>query len=152
MIKANEFEEGEHIDPEEQKRRIFKKILDNAQKHWDEFFYDHTSKLARGLLITKEGVYPSELSYDDEKNYLSLVVRLRVNDNQLPARNNAFLRFQNRCIRLLCFVTYDEEDSIATIRAKTTIPAAGSCRHAVSSIYEDTLSMLEDSDLHKLLN
>ena len=101
MIMPNSSEPEKSTKSQKEACRIFKKILDNAQNHWDEFFYDHTSKLARGLLVTKEGVYPSELSYDDEKNYLSLVVRLRVNDNQSPTRNNAFLRFQNRCTQML---------------------------------------------------
>ena len=152
MVKANTSEPNENKDPQNKNHRIFKNILDNAQKHWGEIFYDHAGKLARGLLVTKDGTYPSELSYDDQKRYLSLVVRLRVNDVQSMTQRNTFLRFQNQCSQLLCFVTYDDEDSVATIRAKTTVPVAGSCMHAVGSIFKDTLSLLDDSNFHQLLN
>jgi len=141
-----------NTDKTEETHRIFKKILDRAQDHWGEIYYDYADKLARGILTTKEGVFPSELSFDDQKNYLSLTVRLRVNGGPTATRSQSFLRFQNRCVSLLCFVAYDDEDSIATVRAKTAVPATGSCAHAVGSVFNDTLSLLEDSSLHELLN
>ena len=73
MIMVNTIETEKKKALQDKKQRIFKKIRDNAQPFWDEIFYDHTSKIARGLLSTKGDAYRTELSYDEDKKYISFL-------------------------------------------------------------------------------
>lgn len=144
MVMANKPEEM----PE--KHRIFNRICSAARGYWDQIDCNHTVKHATGFVAAKNRAYRSRLRFDDNKQYLSLIIALPANDNL--AANNTFLRFQNKHSQLLCFVTYDQEDSIVKVIAKTYVPDARICKKAVSSIFNDTISLLEDDNFHNFLN
>lgn len=130
--------------------RRFNNILRAAQSRWGEFFYDCSSKIARGVLTTKSrDTYIGELSYNDIKDHIFLTVRIAAGNAFEPARAEAFQRFTNNRIGL-GHVTLDREDQIVNVRAATAVSESAT-QHAITSIFADTLALLEDEDLHHLL-
>lgn len=150
MIRTNDSQTPENENDEAV--RIFTKILRAANAHWGEFFYDDTKKLARGLLTTQSfGPCTAELTYNDIKQRLFLVVRFNVNNSETLSGSPAFLKFQNNTADLLSQVTVDEECRIANVRTITALTLSGA-KHAVDAVFSDTFTLLENKDFYNLLN
>jgi len=138
------------IRNEDEGVRKFNYILRAAKPRWGEFFYDCSSKIARGVLTTEsKDTYIGELSFNDVKGCIFLTVRIAAPNAFAPARTEAFQRFINDRIGL-GHVTLDREDRIVNVRAATAVSRAAT-RHAVESMFADTFALLEDEDLHRLL-
>ena len=150
MIQRNDLKESEN----ENKKavRTFTKILHIAEHYWGEFFYDLEKKLARGVMTSRNcNVYTAELSYNVIKNRLSLIVRLKIRRQLTPNESEAVLRFQYHTAGLLSFLTVDRESLIANVRAHAAI-AESQPECAVDSIFTDTYTLLEDDNVHQLVN
>lgn len=143
VISENEQKEAE---------RTFTRILQAANSHWGEISYDTEKKIATGVMTTSDGrVYTAELSYNDIKNRLSLIVRLHLERNLPADHSRQVLKFQYRNYGLLSNLTVDEETPLASIRALTAVPQTET-KCAVASIFSDTYTLLEDEGLNQLIN
>ena len=146
-------ENTRHFEQEEQEPEgIFENILEAANSHWGEISFDAEQKHATGVMTTSDGrVYTAELSYNDVKNRLSLIVRLHLERHRPAQHPQQVLKFQYRTYGLLSFLTVDEETPLASIRALTAVPPRET-ECAVASIFADTYILLEDDELNQLVN
>lgn len=133
-------------------KRTFTRILREASSHWGEISYDPDKKIATGVMMTSDGrIYTAELSYNDIKNRLSLVVRVHLK-RDLPAEHSQqVLKFQYQKYGLVSFLTVDQEIPLASIRALAAVPQTEP-KCAVTSIFTDTYTLLEDDGLNQLIN
>ncbi len=144
----------QEISEKEQKeaKRTFTRILQAANSHWGEISYDTDKKFATGVMTTSDGrVYTAELSYNDVKNRLSLIVRLYLKRNRPANHSQQVLKFQYHRYGLLSNLIVDEETPLASIRALTAVPQTEP-KCAVASIFSDTYTLLEDDGLSQLIN
>lgn len=133
-------------------KRIFTSILRAANSHWGEISYDPDKKIATGVMPTSGGrVYTAELSYDDIKNRLSLVIRIHLKRDLPDDHSQQILKYQYHKYGLVSFLTVDLETPLASIRAFAAVPQTEP-KCAVTSIFLDTYTLLEDDELNQLIN
>ena len=113
-------------------------------------FYE--KKIATGVMTTSDGtVYTAELSYNDVKNRLSLIVRFNLKRNRPVNHSQQVLKFQCHRTGLLSNLIVDEESPLATACALTSVPRTET-KSVVASVFSDTYTLLEDDGLKQLIN
>ncbi len=146
MIMSNKSRENDDF------AAVFTKILHAAGQYWSEVSRSKLNKIASGFMVAcGNRMIKAELSLNDIKSRLSLIIRFKPKDRLKTDEIYSVLRFQNRLAGLCSFLSIDDEDNIVIL--KTVLPVYEQNPEAtVKPLFEDTLSVLEDEQLLGILN
>lgn len=122
---------------------LFPRILKTAARFWEAYDSDREAKVAQGLLDVGDIVRPVDLSYNEKKHQLNLELRMKPSNSQNVVKERLVLS-QDHWANLLASVTFEKEDHIVRIRAKTILDPAHNPDSAVKAIFEDLKSILID--------
>lgn len=133
-------------------KREFTGILAALRPFWDQYLADPEAHTARGMLGTRTGVaYTADMSFDEDKRHISLIVRLPLDDELDTPRMHVLLRFQSHS-QGLAFVTFDAEQRALLLVSRSVLPSISTAEQVAACVVADALSILEDEGLKKLVN
>jgi len=113
---------------------------------------DPEAHTARGMLGARTGLaYTADISFDEDRRHMSLIVRLPLHDELDALRMHLLLRLQNQS-QGLASVTFDAEQRALLLVSRSVLPNASTVKEVVSRVVADALSVLEDDDLKNLMN
>ncbi len=147
MIMQNDIYENECNNS----KRVFTSILEAARLSLHIFIEDPENLTARGILETRNGTFPVELSFDDDKRHLRIFVILRNKNLATSQQLQSFLRFQNYTNFGMSFVTFDNESRAFHIKSQGRLPHPDLSQFVVMSIVTDLRKILEDDTLKNIM-
>lgn len=130
--------------------KFFMLILKTAELFWNQVDEDKSVKTARGLFfVADDETHIINLAYDDRKLYLELCIKLSNNPSIIQER---LMLNQDRWSSSLASVTYEKEDHILRIKAKTVLEPSQNPDFPVRAVFEDIKSLVSDDDFQQLLS
>ena len=144
IMSNNTFESND-----EQATREFIRILSAARPLWNEFLPDPKNHHARGLLAVDDTAYIGDLSLDEARKIIRLVIILRPSHRFGQSELHHLLRFQNRSMGLSS-ITFDEETHTLQIRSHALLPESDAATTIVREILRDAIEVLNDRDVQDL--
>lgn len=152
MIRPNEPFHNETSTINPKATRDFTKVLREMQPFWHQAIADPEAHIAQGLLPTQRGTaLKADVSFDVLQKHVTLMVRLPLAEELDVPRQRCLFRFQNRP-HGLASVIFDPEDRLLLLVSCSVLPDAKAARVVISRVVAHLLDVLEDEDLHRILN
>jgi hypothetical protein len=123
--------------------RYFLRILKSAGNLWTKYDENRQTKIARGLLGAGDTARTADLSYNDERHQLNLELRIEPSNSPDIVKERLVLS-QDHWANLLASVTFEKEDNIVRVCAKTILDPAQNPACAVKAVFEDIKRILID--------
>jgi len=134
------------------RKREFTGILTALRPFWDQYLADPEAHTARGMLGTRTGLaYTADMSFDEDRRHMSLIVRLPLHDDLDTLRMHVLLQLQNQT-QGLASVTFDAEQRALLLVSRSVLLNVNTAEEVVSRVVADAVSVLEDDSLKNLIN
>jgi hypothetical protein len=122
--------------------RTFSKILKVAGLFCNLFDNDKSERTAKGVFFAADNLaHIINLAYDNCKFYLELRLKLSTCPEVIQKK---LMLHQDKWSSLLASVTYEKEDRILRVKAKTTLEPAQNPDCSVRAVFEDLKQVVND--------
>lgn len=130
----------------------FAGILTALRPFWDQYMADLEAHTAKGMLATRKGLaYAADVSFDDQRKYMRLIVRLPFNNHLDTPRLYALLQLQRRTQGLATLI-FDAESRVLLLVSRSVLPTVTVADKVVARVVTDAVRVLEDDALKNLMN
>jgi len=146
--KLNPLEDNQN-DP--QSTRDFNRILKAAKPLWEQFLVKPEKHTAKGILYTtNDRLHTADLSFEQPKKRVLLMIRLRTNNDLSPSQEQSINKVQNET-QGLSSVAFNKNTRMLKIRSQSVLPAAVMARAVVPQVVKDAVALLEDDNLKDIV-
>jgi hypothetical protein len=151
MIMRNDTLELDDRQRHREASRDFNRILQAAKPLWQEVLKQPENHIARGLVFTTDRGITADLSFNRHRKRVTLMIRLRPNNDLTPWQRQSIGRVQSEN-QGLSSIAFDEDIHTLKIRSQSVLPATVLAEAVVPQVFEDAVQLLADENLRDIVN
>jgi hypothetical protein len=131
-------------------KRDFTRILRAAKPLWQQVLPNPEKHIARGLIFTTNRGITADLSFNEHRKLVILMIRLRTNNDLSPLQEQSVKKVQSEN-QGLSFIAFGENKRILKIRSQSVLPAGVLAGAVVPQVIKDAVKLLDDENLRDIV-